>query len=111
MSIGKELRDRFAQEDTPAVPSTEAVKIALGIATKDMEEVIIGDISLFIKADRRQWLDGYIYCLSRIIEHKRAWDYISKAFSSTGEKVPTKYYQQFGQTQQSENKPNRSVGK
>lgn len=109
MSISKELRERFAQKEEKNTSTSEIVSHALGIATEDMREVIIGDIGAMLKKGYRQSLDGYIFCLSRIIDHERAWNYITEAFQSQGEKVPTKYYQQFGQKQESEVKHNRLV--
>jgi len=102
MSVGKELRERFSQEKDTPTPSFEVVSQVLGITTEDMEEIIISDISAMLQKDYQSALEGYIFCLSRIIDHKRAWGYITQAFSSQGGKVPTKYYKQFGQTQPSE---------
>lgn len=113
MSISKELRERFTKEpekDTSDL-AQELLKGTFALASEDMAEVVISDISGMLRLDYRKALDGYILCLSRIISHERAWDYISEAFQACGEKVPAKYYERFGRTQESEVKPKRLVGK
>lgn len=113
MSTSKELRERFAPKEAKNTSiSPEMVNHALGIVTEDLRDVITGDISAMLKQGGayRRSIDGYIFCLSRIMDHKKAWDYITEAFRSQGEKVPTKYYQQFGQEQEAEIKHNKLVG-
>jgi len=98
MSISKELRERFSlpeEKDTSDLSSL--VTEALGIANADLEDVIIGDIVAMIKKSYRPALEGYIFCLSRILDHKKSWNYINKAFNECHEKVPEKYHRQFGQ--------------
>lgn len=96
MSTSKELRERFSQpENTTNVSSI--VNSALGIANEDLEEVIVGDISAMIEKGYRTALEGYIFCLSRILDHTKCWNYIGRAFSEQNEKVPEKYHNQFGQ--------------
>lgn len=95
MSIGKELRERFAQKnDSPNLPSATDL---LGIINKDLEEVIVGDISAMIEKNYRPALEGYIFCLSRILDHTKCWQYINTAFNEQNEKVPERYLNQFGQ--------------
>jgi len=95
MSIGKELRERFAQEnDSPDLPT---VTDLLGIIKEDLEEVVVGDISAMIEKNYRPALEGYIFCLSRILDHAKCWQYINRAFSEQNEKVPERYRNQFGQ--------------
>lgn len=98
MSISKELRERFAQpeqKDTSGMSPTVAE--VLGIANEDLEEVIVGDISAMIDKNYRKAMEGYIFCLSRILDHTKCWTYINRAFNDRNEKVPERYHQQFGQ--------------
>lgn len=99
MSISKDLRERFAQPEEKKDTSniSAIVTEALGIANEDLEEVIVGDISSMIDKGYRQAMEGYVFCLSRILDHSKCWNYISRAFNSRNEKVPEKYHQQFGQ--------------
>lgn len=98
MSISKELRERFAQpeeKDTSGI--SPIIAEALGIASEDLEEVIVGDISAMIDKGFRRNMEGYIFCLSRILDHAKCWKYINRAFNNRNEKVPGRYHQQFGQ--------------
>ncbi len=97
VSISKELRERFAPEKKDISDVSSIVTEALGIANEDLEEVIVGDISAMINKDYRRAMEGYIFCLSRILDHTKCWEYINKAFNDHNEKVPERYRQQFGQ--------------
>ncbi len=126
MSVSKELRERFAKQpkkdtaDSPPKPVTQQVSVsrelrerfakseektdlssivteALGIASEDLEAVIVGDIAAMIEKDYRPALEGYIFCLSRILDHAKGWEYINRAFNDRNEKVPERYHHQFGQ--------------
>lgn len=98
VSISKELRERFAQSAERATPDlSPIVTEALGIVNEDLEEVIVGDITAMINKGYRSALEGYLYCLSRILNHAKSWGYINRAFNSCNEKVPERYRQQFGQ--------------
>lgn len=98
MSISKELRERFAQaEEKDTSDLSPIVTEALGIANEDLEEVIVGDIIAMIDKNYRAALEGYIFCLSRILDHPKSWRYINRAFNDRSEKVPERYRHQFGQ--------------
>ncbi len=124
MSFSKELRERFANPEEkditdPPRPATQQVSIsrelrerftkpkesdlsplvteALGIANEDLEAVIVGDIAAMIEKGYRPALEGYIFCLSRILDHAKGWGYINQAFNDRNEKVPERYHRQFGQ--------------
>ncbi len=97
MSTPKELRERFARPEDIQSPLLSEV---IGIISDDMREIIIADIEAMIDKKLRTAMEGYIFCLSRIMRHDLAWEYITAAFSSKNEKVPTKYYTQFGQTEE-----------
>lgn len=98
MSISKELRERFAQpEEKNTSGISPIVTEALGIASEDLEEVIVGDISAMIDKGYRKAMEGYIFCLSRILDHNKCWKYINRAFNERNEKVPERYHLQFGQ--------------
>lgn len=98
MSVSRELRERFSRSpENNAAGVSPIVTEALGIANADLEEVIIGDISAMLKKGYYTPLEGYIFCLSRIISHKKAWKCILKAYSDCGQSVPKKYYPHFGQ--------------
>jgi hypothetical protein len=90
MSIPRELRERFKPE------ARVDVSELLGLTAQDMRELIIDDIAQMIEKGYRVALEGYVLCLSRIINHETAWEYIVEAFRSKNEKVPNKYYAQFG---------------
>jgi len=97
-SMIKELRERFSQsEDQKSLNIAPLVNEILGIVGDDLEEVIVGDIRAMIKKNYRQSLEGYVFCLSRILNHDKCWKYINIAFKEQNEKVPNKYYNQFGQ--------------
>jgi len=95
MSISRELREQFIHSKNTTTDSS-LVAEALGLARQDLEEVIVSDISAMIKRDYRRALEGYIFCISRILDHTKSWEYITKAFISCNEKVPERYHQQFG---------------
>lgn len=98
MSISKELRERFAQpEEKDTSDISPIITEALGIANEDLEEVIVGDISAMIEKGYRKAMEGYIFCLSHILDHAKCWKYINRAFNNHNEKVPERYHQQFGQ--------------
>lgn len=96
MSISKELRERFAKSEERTNLSP-LVTEALGIASDDLEEVIVGDIAAMIEKGYRPALEGYLFCLSHILDHAKGWKYINRAFNSCNEKVPEHYHRQFGQ--------------
>lgn len=96
MSISRELRERFAKSEEKIDLSPIIIE-ALGIASEDLEAVIVGDIAAMIEKGYRPALEGYIFCLSRILNHTKGWEYINKAFNDRNEKVPERYRHQFGQ--------------
>jgi len=100
MSIPRELRERFQKkiDPTPTREIRANVSDLLGIALKDIHEIVVADISKMIEQGYRKPLEGYILCLSRIISHKTAWECVTEAFHKKNEKVPSKYFSQFGQT-------------
>lgn len=99
VSISKELRKRFAQPEKSISEEVVApiVAEALAIAKGDLEDVVVADIKAMIQKGYRSPLEGYILCLSRIIDHKKGWEYLSRAFQECNEKVPERYHKQFGQ--------------
>lgn len=98
MSISKELRERFARSEEKDTPDlSPLITEALGIANEDLEEVVVGDIVAMINKGYRKALEGYILCLSRILDHTKCWKYINRAFNDRNEKVPERYHRQFGQ--------------
>lgn len=101
MSTPRELRERFQKEPddkSSGSPSGIQVNVSeiLGITAQDMKDTIIADIEAMIEKNYRPALEGYILCLSRIINHSTAWECIVEAFHSKNENVPGKYYNQFG---------------
>lgn len=95
VSVSRELRERFAQPEE--IDLSPIVTEALGIASEDLEAVIVGDIAAMIEKGYRPALEGYIFCLSRILDHAKGWTYINRAFNDRNEKVPERYHRQFGQ--------------
>lgn len=96
VSVSRELRERFTKSET-RTDLSPIVTEALGIVNEDLEAVIVGDIAAMIEKDYRPALEGYIFCLSRILDHTKSWEYINKAFNDRNEKVPERYHRQFGQ--------------
>ena len=96
VSVSRELRERFAKSEEKTDLS-HIVTEALGIANEDLESVIVGDVAAMIQKGYRPALEGYIFCLSRILDHAKGWEYINRAFNSCNEKVPEHYHRQFGQ--------------
>lgn len=96
MSIGRDLEKQF-QETRSKDTTSVAIAELIGITAKNMGDTIIDDISTMIQKGFREALEGYILCLSRIIKHSIAWKCIGEAFGKTGEKIPQKYYELFGQ--------------
>ncbi|MHA2279520.1 MAG: hypothetical protein ACXAC5_01325 [Promethearchaeota archaeon] len=94
MSTSRELRERFKQES--AIKVRAEVSELLGLTAQDMRDLITNDITQMIEKGYRVALEGYVLCLSRIINHKTAWECIVEAFRAKNEKVPNKYYPQFG---------------
>lgn len=104
MSNPRELRERFqprsTQEKNTSSEVGTQISDILGVAANDMHEIIVGDITGMIDKGYRSALEGYVLCLSRIIDHKKVWKSIVEAFHQKNEKVPSKYYSQFGQTEE-----------
>lgn len=96
MSIGRDLEKQF-QETHSKEDTASAISGLLGITAENMGNTIIDDIASMIRKGYRDALEGYILCLSRIIRHSVAWKCIGEAFGKTGEKIPQKYYELFGQ--------------
>lgn len=102
MSNPRELRERFKRQPDGNKPSgcpesRSNVSEILGLtAAQDMKDAITGDIEAMIEKGYRSALEGYVLCLSRIISHDTAWEYILEAFRNKNEHVPGKYYKQFG---------------
>jgi len=94
MSEGRNLREQFQKERQTEDIATKAI---LGIVAEEMKEVIIADMSAMITKGYRKHLDGYVFCLSRIIKHSTAWECITIVFNKSNEPIPLKYYTQFGQ--------------
>lgn len=97
MSAGKDLRQEFSQPEESAIDHA-AVSRMLGITAANMLETISTDIAFMIDNGRRDTLEGYIFCLSRIMSHKMAWRCISETFAEKEETVPDDYRSLFGQT-------------
>lgn len=98
MSISKELRERFVKTGEKSTSDlSPLVTEALGIANENLEAVIVNDITTMIDKGYRPALEGYIFCLSRILDHTKSWKYINRAFNDRNEKVPERYHRQFGQ--------------
>ena len=95
MGAGKELRERFSQPQKAQEQSASISEI-LGITAISMTETIIDDIVAMIKKDYILSLEGYIFCLSRIMKHEVAWKCIEVAFRKAKTRIPSKYYKQFG---------------
>ena len=100
MSVNPEIlklrQSPNTEESTVASESSQAAVARLvGITAINMMDTIQADIESMIDEGLRMQLDGYIFCLSRIVSHKKAWYSISQAFHNKGEKVPHKYKQQF----------------
>ncbi len=96
MSIGRDLEKQF-QETHSEDAKRAGISELLGITAKNMGDTIIDDLATMIKKGFREALEGYVLCLSRIIKHSIAWKCIGEAFGKTGEKIPQKYYELFGQ--------------
>lgn len=82
--------------ESSALPLAPIVAQALSIAAHDIEEIVISDIEAMIDKGYRPALEGYVLCLSRILDHDKTWNYITAAFQQKSEKIPSKYYKQFG---------------
>ena len=82
------------KESSPAIRAD--ISDLLGLTSEDMHDIVVSDIVTMIKKGYRTALEGYVLCLSRIVRHDTAWGYIVEAFRETHEKVPGKYYPQFG---------------
>lgn len=67
----------------------------IGLTMANMDDVVRDDIYNFITNGRRETLDGYVFCLSRLMSHEVAWRAIGTAFKKSGEKVPSKYEKMF----------------
>ncbi len=97
-SIGKELRERF-KPPRNSEQSNLISEVVSGITITNLEETITNDVEAMIHKGYRQALDGYILCLSHIVSHDKAWEAINKAFIQCNEKVPHKYFKQFGKSE------------
>jgi len=98
----RELRKQFKKEPgggkPPPAPEIRAdISEILGLTAQEMmKDTVISDIGAMIERGYQSALEGYVLCLSRIIAHDTAWEYIVEAFRSQSEVIPVKYYKQFG---------------
>ena len=99
-STPRELRERFSKPDQETSPVHVNVKEILGIVSTEMSDIITADIAAMLEKSYTKSMEGYIFCLSRIINHDIAWQSIAAAFSQNNEDVPKKYYKQFGRKTQ-----------
>jgi hypothetical protein len=58
-----------------------------------------------VEHGRTAELNGYVYCMFRVLEKRKAWSYIREAFSAAGQNIPTQYYTLFGYTPGAEHSP------
>lgn len=114
MSTPRELRDRFTNDGIPVdrqqeIPKEQSSVICglIGMVAEDMGEIIISDIEGMIDKEYRAALEGYVLCLSRILDHNVAWKHICNAFKNKNEKVPGKYFAQFGKKEEEPTPPKR----
>ena len=63
----------------------------IGLTMANLDNAVVDDICKMIEEDRREGIDGYVLCLSRVLRHDVAQDLIKKAFESKNEKPPAKY--------------------
>ncbi len=76
---------------------------SLGILLSITEETVTSDIRQMISKGQNHSLEGYIFCLSRIINHNFAWNCICKAFTAENAPISRAYYRLFGQELQQPN--------
>ncbi len=97
------LRERFRSEDDKPQETQDlqelqsAVSAMLGVTASGMDDTITNDIQMMIENGQRLSLEGYILCLSKIVQHGKAWSLINKAFQTKNESIPAKYKVLFDQ--------------
>lgn len=89
----QELRERFSteMEEDKLQELQSAVSAMLGVTASGMDDTIIKDIEMMIENGQRLSLEGYVLCLSKIVQHNKAWNLINKAFQAKNESIPAKY--------------------
>lgn len=83
----------------PEIPpqQKEAIANLVGLVVSGFDETVISDLSTLIQQGRREGINGYVLCLSRVVRHELGWELVKKAFEQEKEKVPSKYNRLFGQ--------------
>ena len=96
-TTGRELQETFNKLTKTAKIEEQQTNTsaALGILAVQMTDTISNDIAIMIENGDRKRLDGYIFCLSRIMNKKVAWKCISNGYYAKSEKVPTQYAKLF----------------
>ncbi len=94
-SPGRQLSDQLSNKDQNLDSAQRAAREMVGLISRIAAETVYSDIALMIQKSKRTELDGYIFCLSRVVQHKFAWECIVKAFADQNETVPAKYFSYF----------------
>ena len=83
-------------EKAPDKPTKAQTKSALGFVLATAEETLISDICKMLREKQMHSLEGYVFCLSRVVKHDEAWHCVCEAFRKCNVPVPGKYYSLFG---------------
>lgn len=97
MNTSKTLIQNLREQSQNRLTVKTNVAHLVGIVAKQLDETIYVDVQDMIDKNRREALDGYVYCLSRIVSKSVAWEQIQRAFQDKKEKVPGKYVSLFSQ--------------
>jgi len=94
--MGRQIGES-AQQLSPEYQAEQKAVLAnlIGMQVSNLDFTIYTDALAMIKNDQRERLDGYIYCLSRIISHEVALTQIQRAYKDVGESIPKYYLQLF----------------
>jgi len=100
-AVRQEMVEGPDDEDFTSVQ--EEVAHMLGLFSHNVEEIIVNDITTMVKNKKLAETDGYVLCLGRFIEHKKAWTAIVQAFRQLGIPIPPAYYDHFSPVSREEN--------
>jgi hypothetical protein len=96
-----------SDKSEPEKPTKTEAKSAIGFILAAAEETIISDLIQMINEKQTHSLEGYVFCLSRVVNHNEAWHCICEAFRKCNAPLPGKYYSLFGKKLGQESKSSR----
>jgi hypothetical protein len=95
MFVGREIEEQIQENPKEDVNPASAI----GLVLSNYHSTILNDLRTMLKKQQTNSLEGYILCLSRVLNHKLAWHLIDQAYRTVNAPIPRRYYALFGQVE------------